>query len=71
LVWGIQLKAIYEEAKQTIEGFRTIEAMHDLAVLYNIELPMIQATYQIIKNQISVKEALLMLLSRDLKSEDF
>lgn len=68
---GYPVEVIYREARQTIEGFRTIEAMHDLAIKYNVELPMIQATYQIITQQLNIKEAMQQLLSRDLKSEDF
>ena len=68
---GIPMDQIYQESTQTIEGFRTIEAMHDLALKHNIELPMIEAAYQIIFNQMHVKEALLSLLSRDLKKEQF
>ncbi len=68
---GFSLEQIYKEQKQTIEGIRTIEAMHDLAEKYDIELPMIQIAYQIINNQISMDKAVTLLLSRDLKSEDF
>ena len=68
---GISIEAIYQEAKQTIEGFRTIEAMHDLALQHHIELPMIEVTYEIIFMNLSIKDAMQKLLSRDLKSEDF
>jgi glycerol-3-phosphate dehydrogenase (NAD(P)+) len=68
---GIPVDQIYAEQKQTIEGIRTIEAMYHLAKEYNVELPMINAAYDIIFNDLPVKEALQNLLSRDLKSEDF
>jgi glycerol-3-phosphate dehydrogenase (NAD(P)+) len=68
---GQSLESIYQEQKQTIEGIRTIEAMHGLSTKYNVELPMINAAYEIIFNQLSVKDGLQKLLSRDLKSEDF
>ncbi len=68
---GFSLEQIYKEQKQTIEGVRTIEAMHDFAEKNDIELPMIQIAYQIINNKISMDQAVTLLLSRDLKSEDF
>jgi glycerol-3-phosphate dehydrogenase (NAD(P)+) len=68
---GIPLEEIYKEQKQTIEGVRTIEAMHGLSIKYNVELPMINTAYDIIFNQLPVEKGLEKLLSRDLKSEDF
>ncbi|MGE4319917.1 MAG: NAD(P)H-dependent glycerol-3-phosphate dehydrogenase [Acholeplasmataceae bacterium] len=68
---GFSLEQIYKEQKQTIEGIRTIEAMHDLALSHKIELPMIQIAYEIINHGISMDEAITRLLSRELKAEDF
>lgn len=65
------LETIYAEEKQTIEGIRTIEAMHYMALDHGLELPMIDAAYEIITNHVQVEDALKKLLSRDLKSEDF
>ena len=68
---GVSVQTVYEEEEQTIEGIRTIEAMHDLSVASGIELPMINIAYEIISGKMSVGDALQVLLSRDLKSEDF
>ncbi len=68
---GIPIDQIYAEQKQTIEGIRTIEALHHLSEVYHVDLPMINVAYEIIQNKLSVVEALPKLLSRDLKSEDF
>ncbi len=68
---GVSVDAVYAEEAQTIEGIRTIEAMHDLAIANRIELPMITVAYEIITGKMAVKDALQVLLSRDLKSEDF
>ena len=68
---GISVEEVYAEEAQTIEGIRTIEAMHDLAMSKGIELPMITIAYQIISGKMAVSDALQVLLSRDLKSEDF
>lgn len=68
---GESLDQIYAEQKQTIEGIRTIEAMHGLSKKYKVDLPMINAAYEIIFNGLPVEKGLANLLSRDLKSEDF
>jgi glycerol-3-phosphate dehydrogenase (NAD(P)+) len=68
---GISVDQIYAEQKQTIEGFRTIEAMHDLSIKHGVELPMVNTAYDILFNNLKVEEGLQRLLSRNLKSEDF
>jgi len=68
---GFTVEQIYAEQKQTIEGFRTIEAMHHLSQVYHTELPMINAAYDILIGKLDIKDGVTRLLSRDLKSEDF
>ncbi len=68
---GMTLNEVYQSEAQTIEGIRTIEAMHHLSSTHGVDLPMINVAYQIIFGGLSVKEGLQQLLSRDLKSEDF
>jgi glycerol-3-phosphate dehydrogenase (NAD(P)+) len=65
------LDEVYGSEQQTIEGIRTIEAMHHLSLQNHVELPMINVAYDIIFNGLPVAEGLQKLLSRDLKSEDF
>jgi glycerol-3-phosphate dehydrogenase (NAD(P)+) len=69
--YGISVDQIYAEQKQTIEGFRTIEAMHDLSLKHGVELPMVNTAYDILFNNLKVEDGLQKLLSRNLKSEDF
>jgi len=68
---GMKLDQVYATEAQTIEGIRTIEAMHQLSLLRGVELPMINVAYAIIFEGLSAEEGLQRLLSRDLKSEDF
>ena len=68
---GYSVEQIYLEQKQTIEGFRTIEAMHHLSEVYHTELPMINAAYEILMGKLDIKDGVKRMLSRDLKSEDF
>jgi glycerol-3-phosphate dehydrogenase (NAD(P)+) len=68
---GQTVDEIYAEQRQTIEGFRTIEAMHQLSLKHKVELPMINVAYDILFKGMKVSDGLQKLLSRDLKSEDF
>lgn len=68
---GFTVEQIYENATQTIEGFRTIYALQELSVKNNVELPMINAAYEILENRLTIEEGMKMLLKRDLKAEDF
>jgi len=66
---GDSLETIYAEEKQTIEGIRSIEALHKLSLKYNFELPIISAAYDLIFNHLPVKECIEKLLLRDLTKE--
>ncbi|MDE7161638.1 MAG: hypothetical protein K2N65_02640, partial [Anaeroplasmataceae bacterium] len=54
---------------QTVEGIKTIEAAYKIGIKYKLELPIISAAYQVIKNESTAKEALSNLLGRSLKEE--
>ncbi|WP_051615660.1 NAD(P)H-dependent glycerol-3-phosphate dehydrogenase [Haploplasma modicum] len=66
---GMTKDEIYKNSTQTIEGFRTIYALNDLSKKYGVELPMINTAFDILENNISIKEGIKQLLSRDLKPE--
>lgn len=68
---GQSVEEIYAGEAQTIEGFRAIEALHQVSLERHIDLPMINIAYRILKGETSVSDAVPNLLSRDLKSEDF
>ena len=63
----------YEEASRQIgmvvEGYYALEAAVELSKKYSVELPITEAVYQIIKEGLSPKDAMVNLMSRDLKSE--
>ncbi|HHW79598.1 MAG TPA: NAD(P)-dependent glycerol-3-phosphate dehydrogenase [Acholeplasmataceae bacterium] len=68
---GMSVEEIYAETNQTIEGFRTIYALHGLSLKYNVELPMINTAYDILEGNITIEDGFKKLLKRDLKAEDF
>ncbi len=63
----------YEEASREIgmvvEGYHALEAAMELSKKYGVELPITEAVYKIIKEDLSPKDAMAALMTRDLKSE--
>ena len=63
----------YEEASKEIgmvvEGYHALAAAMELSEKYDIELPITEAVHKIIKDGLSPREAMLTLMTRDLKSE--
>ncbi|MDY0210897.1 MAG: NAD(P)H-dependent glycerol-3-phosphate dehydrogenase [Acholeplasma sp.] len=66
---GKSLEQIYQEQKQTIEGVRSILALHQLAEQKGLSLPIIEVAYHVIYENMSVDSAVTQLLTRTLKSE--
>lgn len=67
-----QGKTIEETRKKvgmTIESIDNIEVAYKLAKMYNIEVPIINAVYEVLFNNLDPKEAVTMLMTRDLKEE--
>lgn len=54
---------------QSVEGVRAIEAGYEIGKNHNLDLPIINTAYMVVKNKISAREALNKLLTRSLKSE--
>lgn len=63
-----------EEAKQeigmTIEAIDNIEIAYELSKKYNVEMPIVKSIYDILYNNLSPREALLNLMTREGKQED-
>lgn len=66
---GTPVEQVLIESKMVVEGVRAIQAAKDLCVQTGIELPIIEITYEVIFNNMSVKEAIQNLLTRELKEE--
>lgn len=66
---GKTLEEIYAEEPQTIEGFRVIEALHDLSVNKKIYLPIINTAYEVIFENKPIEQAINKILSTKLKEE--
>ena len=62
-----------EEAKQevgmTIESIDNIDVAYELSKKYNIEMPIVNAVYDVLYKGLDPKEAVTMLMTRDKKAE--
>jgi glycerol-3-phosphate dehydrogenase (NAD(P)+) len=63
----------YEEASKKIgmvvEGYHALEAAMELSRKYDVELPITEAVYNVIKNGAAPKDEMYALMTRDMKSE--
>lgn len=66
---GMPVSEALSSSKQTVEGIRTIEAAHSIAIKYNLDLPILETAYQFIKGKYSMEKWISILMSRDLRDE--
>jgi glycerol-3-phosphate dehydrogenase (NAD(P)+) len=66
---GEKLNAIMDGAKTVAEGVRTAKAARDLARKFGIEMPIVEAVYQLLYEDRDPKQAVRDLMNRELKEE--
>ena len=66
---GMQLAAILGEMRMVAEGVKTAESVHELALRLNVEMPIVEKTYQILHEDKPARQAVSELMGRDLKPE--
>ena len=66
---GLTLEETRKEVGMTIESVDNIEVAHKLAQKYNIEMPIVQTVYDVLYNNLSPREAVLKLMTREKKCE--
>lgn len=67
---GMTVEESLASMTQTVEGIKTIEAAYQIGVKHNLDLPIINAAYLVVKGGSTAKDALAQLLSRSLKEEN-
>ena len=67
--YGENVIDVVNNSVQTVEGVRTIVAAHQIALKYNLTLPIIDTAYEVLFNNLDIKDAIKKLLSRSLKME--
>ncbi|MDP6456283.1 MAG: NAD(P)H-dependent glycerol-3-phosphate dehydrogenase [Candidatus Marinimicrobia bacterium] len=63
---GRKLKEILSEMKMVAEGVRTAKSVHALRERHGIEMPICEATYAVLFEDVDPKEAVRNLMTRDL-----
>lgn len=66
---GLSLEEVRKEVGMTIESIDNIEAAYKLAKQYEIEMPIVNAIYDVLYNGLKPDEAVTMLMTRDKKFE--
>ena len=66
---GYSIDEARKEIGMVIESVDNIEVAYKLAKKYNIEMPIVNAVYDVLYNGLNPKEAVNMLMTRDLKEE--
>lgn len=62
-------KAFLQNNKKTVEGIRTTQIIYELAKEKNIDMPIIEAVYQVLYQDANPNEVIYGLMTRTLKSE--
>lgn len=66
---GKTLEEARNQIRMVIEGVDNIEVAYELAKKYNVDMPIVNAVYDMLYNNLSPKEGVTMLMTRDKKSE--
>ena len=66
---GYTVEQAQKEIGMAIESIDNIEAAYQLSKKYNIEMPIVEAVYDVLYNGLEPKEAVKMLMTRKRKSE--
>lgn len=66
---GKTIEETRKEVGMTIESIDNIEVAYKLAKIHNIEVPIINTVYRVLYDNLDPREAVTMLMTRDLKEE--
>lgn len=66
---GYSIEEARKEIGMTIESIDNIDSAYCLAKKYNIEMPIVETVYNVLYNGLEPKEAVKILMTRNLKSE--
>jgi glycerol-3-phosphate dehydrogenase (NAD(P)+) len=66
---GSDPRSIIAEQKTVVEGYSSVESLHEIAQCKGLDMPILKELYAILYTNKSPKLALSSLMMRDLKSE--
>ena len=68
---GIDIDDVINEVGMVVEGIKATKVFFDLKESLNIEMPIIDAIYKVVFENLEIDSAVKMLLTRDKKDEVF
>lgn len=66
---GMKLKDVLADMRMVAEGVKTARSVYSLSLQLGVEMPICDAIYRILHEDLSPRDALYQLMTRDLKSE--
>ena len=66
---GKTLEEARNQIGMVIEGVDNIEVAYELAQKYDVDMPIVNAVYDMLYNNLSPKEGVIRLMTRDKKAE--
>jgi glycerol-3-phosphate dehydrogenase (NAD(P)+) len=66
---GMKLKEVLADMRMVAEGVKTAQSVYSLSLQLGVEMPICHAIYRILHEDLSPRDALYQLMTRDLKSE--
>lgn len=66
---GLSLEETKKEIGMTIESVDNIDVAHALAIKYNVEMPIVNAVYDVLYNNLKPADAVIKLMTREKKCE--
>ena len=67
---GYSIEEARKEICMVIESVDNIDVAYELSKKYNVEMPIVDAVYNVLYNNLDPRDAVDMLMNRDVKSED-
>lgn len=66
---GMKLDEVRKEVGMTIESIDNIEVAYELSKIHQVEMPIVNAVYDVLYHDLNPKQAVTMLMTRDKKCE--
>ena len=66
---GEDVDTVVKNSKMVVEGVRVLQSAHEIALKYNLYLPIIETAYKVLFENLNVNEAIETILTAKLKKE--
>lgn len=66
---GQDVNEVVNNSKMVVEGVRVLESAHEIALKYNLYLPIIETAYKVLFEKLPINEAIETIISAKLKKE--